>query len=94
MRWNVRRADIPQDVRNKFEHFGEKLLAHALGGGQISEPWLPALGPLLRNEQYQTYLLAWLIERSDLAERRATITLVAAVAAAVIAFLAWMFPLP
>jgi hypothetical protein len=98
MRWKVRRAAIPPDVRNKFEQFGERVLAHAWGGGQLSAAW-PELDPLLRNEQHRAYLGPWLMEMRDRAERRETIILFAAVAAAIIAlaagvlaFLAWRFP--
>jgi hypothetical protein len=98
MRWKVRRAAIPQDVRNKFEQFDERVVAHAFGAGQLSARW-PELDPLFQNEKYRAYLGPWLIEMRDLAERRDTITLFAAIAAAVIALvavvltvLAWRFP--
>ena len=95
-RWKVRRAAISLDVRNQFEQFGERVLSHAWGSGQLSAPW-PELEPLIRSNR--AYLGPWLMEIRDRAERRETITRVAAVAAAVLAFvagvlacLAWQFP--
>ena len=33
----VRRANIPDDLRNKFELYGVDVLAHAIGAGVLSD---------------------------------------------------------
>ena len=73
-------ADIPPDLRQEFEKFGESILAHAIGSGQHSEPF-PELGPLLKNKRHRAHLRNWLSEKRYLAERRDKITVIAAVAA-------------
>jgi len=64
----VRYANIPAELRDRFEAYGEDVLAHALavGGGSPEQGVeLMSLIPQKRAE-----IMAWLMERRDLAERR------------------------
>jgi hypothetical protein len=71
--WNwrkVHRADIPEDVRARFEQFGEDVLARPL-----SVTYMNAIihGPELDrlfNETTPPQRFAWLKERHQVAERR------------------------
>ena len=57
----VRFADIPDELRDRFEVFGEDVLAHALAvGGFNSEQGVELLG-LLRQKRQE--MLDWLRER-------------------------------
>lgn len=63
----VRRANISDDLRTKFERYGETVIAHALGTGSMSTHSGPLFG--LLNQQSQA-ALDWLTERRDIHERR------------------------
>jgi len=62
----VRRADIPQELRERFELFGETLTALAIESGDANRigAELAALGQQKRRE-----IVEWLRERRDIAAR-------------------------
>jgi hypothetical protein len=62
----VRRADIPAELRDRFELFGENVMAHAVGAGELSSKGVELDG-LLRMKRGE--IVAWLLERRDIAER-------------------------
>src|SRR5271165_5923590 len=63
----IRRADIPPDLRKRFEWFGEDLMKVAIESGDATRigPELARLGQDRREE-----IVLWLQERRDIAERR------------------------
>jgi hypothetical protein len=63
----VRRANIPKELRERFELFGETLVALAIESGDANRIGveLAALGQQKRQE-----IVEWLRERRDLAARR------------------------
>jgi type VI protein secretion system component VasF len=84
----VRYANIPRDLRDRFEQFGEDALTHALAVGVHSAP-REELADLLNNHRPEIW--DWLTEKRDLTERRrrrlyviAWLTLLAAVAAVLV----------
>jgi hypothetical protein len=58
----VRRANIPAELRRQFESFGADVLTHAVGGGVLSSKG-PPLDKLLQEKQPE--ILAWLQEQAD-----------------------------
>jgi hypothetical protein len=68
-RWTkLRRADIPQELRERFELHGEQLMALAIESGDANRIGveLAGLGQMKRQE-----IVAWLRERRDIEYRRA-----------------------
>jgi len=68
MLWRkVRRANIPAELRERFELHGETLMALAIESGDATRIGveLAALGQQKRNE-----VVEWLRERRDMVERR------------------------
>jgi hypothetical protein len=63
----VRRANIPDDLRTKFERIGEDVLAHALAVGTQRTQGHELLNLPERN---RTEIMEWLTERRDIHERR------------------------
>jgi|SRR5580658_3504173 hypothetical protein len=66
----VRRANIPSELRDRFELFGVEVLAHAVGAGVLSSKGAE-LDALL--QQKRDEIVAWLRERRDIAENDATL---------------------
>ena len=64
----VRYADIPAELRDRFELFGEDVLAHAVGAGEHSSKGAELDGLL---QQKRREILDWLRERRDIEERDA-----------------------
>jgi len=64
----IRRADIPQELRDRFELHGETLMALAIESGDANRigAELAALGQQKRQE-----IVDWLRERRDIAQRHA-----------------------
>jgi hypothetical protein len=62
----VRRANIPPNLRAKFEKVGANVLDHALGAGQLSQPY-PELEPLLK---YRDEIWQWLRENRRREKRK------------------------
>jgi hypothetical protein len=89
-RSKARRANIPAQLRERFEFYGEDVLAHAVGAGEHSSKG-PELDRLLRENR--TEILEWLREQAAARERKETHrfywilfwTIIAAVAATIAA---------
>jgi hypothetical protein len=64
----IRRTNIPQELRDQFELFGEAVLAHAVGAGEHSSKGIELDGLLRQN---RTEILDWLREKRDEAARHA-----------------------
>jgi hypothetical protein len=62
----VREAAIAPDLREKFELYGEDVLAHGIGAGAHSDKG-PELNNLVGEKRQQ--VLEWLRERRDTAEQ-------------------------
>jgi hypothetical protein len=63
-RWQtVRRADIPQDLREQFELFGETIMALAIESGDANRIG-QELAWLGQNKRWE--IVAWLRERRDI----------------------------
>lgn len=58
----VRKANIPAELRDRFELFGEDVLAHALGAGEHSSKGVE-LDALLRQKRNE--ILEWLQQKRD-----------------------------
>lgn len=68
-RWRkVRDAKIPHELRDRFELFGEDVLAHAVGAGEHSSKGVELDGLL---QQKRDEILRWLREKRDQAARHA-----------------------
>jgi hypothetical protein len=63
----VRKAQISDDLRTRFERFGENLLAQGLANPAIGE--FTGEFPALIKQNYKA-ALDWLTERRDIHERR------------------------
>lgn len=64
-----KRADIPPELRGRFELYGADVLAHAVGAGELSSKG-PELDGLLRQNRGE--IVKWLREKHDKAARRQT----------------------
>src|SRR6266404_3435413 len=67
----VRRANISPELRAQFEVFGEDVLAHGVGAGELSSKEAE-LDKLLRESHRE--IVEWLQERRDDRERRDRLT--------------------
>lgn|SRR5487761_956342 len=65
----VRYAEIPEELRDRFELFGEDVLAQAVSSAQWNSivQGVELIGLI---QQKRREIMAWLRERRDLAERR------------------------
>ena len=63
----VRRAKISEDLRTRFERFGEDVLAHALAVGSILTQGRELLNLI---EGHREAVMEWLTERRDIHERK------------------------
>ena len=64
----VRHANIPAELRDRFELFGEDVLTHALAmGAQTMEQGVELVSLI---QQKREEMKEWLRERRDVAERR------------------------
>ena len=63
----VRYANLPADLREQFELYGETLMAIAIESGDANRigPDLAALG-----QRHREQIVEWLRERRDIAERQ------------------------
>jgi hypothetical protein len=67
-RWRkVRRADIPEELRDRFELYGEALMAEAIASGDANRIGAELAG---YGQQKRDEIVQWLRERRDTAERR------------------------
>jgi hypothetical protein len=64
----VNRANIAAELRDRFELYGEVVLANAVGAGEHSSKG-PELNALLKERQ--TEIVEWLREKRDEADRHA-----------------------
>jgi hypothetical protein len=64
----VRRAEIPAELRDRFELFGEDVLAHGIAAGEHSSKGVELDGLL---KQQRAEILSWLREKRDEAARHA-----------------------
>jgi hypothetical protein len=63
----VRRARISEDLRTRFERFGEDVLAHALAVGSLLTQGKELLNLV---EVHREEIMEWLTERRDIHERK------------------------
>lgn len=64
----VRHADIPQELRDRFETYGENVLASALAVGANTPGQGVELVGLIQQKRRE--MTEWLMEKRDIAERR------------------------
>jgi hypothetical protein len=84
MWWTVRRANIATELRDRFEWFGEDVLAHSVGAGELSSKG-PDLDKLLHESRSE--IVKWLQEKRDIRERRERLTFLVVAATFVVAVL-------
>jgi hypothetical protein len=85
----VLRANISPELRAQFESFGEDVLAHAVGAGELSSK--EAELDKLRRERRRE-IVEWLQERRDDRRRRDRLTCWIVVAMLIVALLMRRFP--
>jgi hypothetical protein len=64
----IRKANIPDELRDRFELFGQDVMAHAIGAGEHSSKGVELDGLLRQN---RAEILEWLREKRDEAAQHA-----------------------
>jgi hypothetical protein len=89
--WRTHRVDIAPELRARFEFYGEDVLAHAVGAGDLSSKG-DELNKLL--QQHRLKIVEWLQGRRESRKRRdrlmfwiLILTFLAALAAAIEPFI-------
>jgi hypothetical protein len=70
MRWPIRKAKIPNELRDIFDRYGETVVATVVAGGFI--PDAPDLRAVFHNAANNAHARDWLTERGNISEWRTT----------------------